>query len=244
MSLKLIIGRLINNFIIKLYDFDYRLLNFIPNGRYLNLDLKRASISIDNIFDVGANTGQTSLGFVNSFPKSRIFTFEPVASTFSILAKNTTKFPQIKNFNIALGHVQERLSIINQNDSETNSLKSLVSPDDVSAIMINVSTGTLFCEENNITTIDILKIDTEGFEMNVLMGFDKLFLEGKVKCIYAEVGFDRNDNFKTMFTDIEAYLNKLGFLTSGFYEPYRWGNTKLRLGFCNVLFINTNLIQN
>ncbi|RZK39270.1 MAG: FkbM family methyltransferase [Pedobacter sp.] len=244
MRFKLYIGKLINQIIIKTYNFNFKLLGFIPNGRYLNLDLQRAGLTIDNIFDVGANIGQTALGFAQAFPYSTIFSFEPVLQTFEILKKNTSKFSKIKTNNIALGQYKQVLSIINHEDSEINSLKRTTSFENEKSTSIQVLTGQSFCEENNIRKIDILKIDVEGFEMEVLMGFDELFLKNNVKCIYAEVGFDQNDELKTMFSDINTYLSKLDFVTSGFYEPYRWGSTKLRLGFCNALFINTNLIQN
>jgi len=95
----------------------------------------------------------------------------------------------------------------------------------------------------NIQSIDLLKIGTEGYELEVLKGFDDAFLKEKVKFIYAEVGFGRTDIFKTHYADIEAYLTNLGFVTSGFYEPNRWGKKKLKLGFCNALFTNATLIN-
>ena len=44
---------------------------------------------------------------------------------------------------------------------------------------INVHTQTLdnFCLEEKINNIDVLKIDTEGNELNVLKGAKKLLLE-------------------------------------------------------------------
>jgi len=96
---------------------------------------------------------------------------------------------------------------------------------------------------NGITHIDLLKINTEGYELQVLNGFNEDFLKQKVKFIYAEAGFEKDDVLKNNYADLDARLKHLGFTTSGFYEPFRWGKHKLRLGFCNVLFVNINLLD-
>jgi hypothetical protein len=101
-------------------------------------------------------------------------------------------------------------------------------------------TGTAFCSQHNIVSIDLLKIDVEGFEMEVLNGFSEDFLRSQVKFIYSEVGFDKDDRLKTHFSILAAYLSDRNFILSGFYEPFRWGTSKLKLGFCNVLFVNLN----
>ena len=44
--------------------------------------------------------------------------------------------------------------------------------------LVNVKAVTLdkFCKDNSISFIDILKIDTEGFEANVLRGAQKIWV--------------------------------------------------------------------
>ncbi|WP_443938109.1 FkbM family methyltransferase [Pedobacter sp. MW01-1-1] len=243
MRTKLLIGQIINGTITTFLNINHKLLKFIPNGRYLTLDLKRAKININTIFDVGANIGQTAVSFVAAFPGATIYCFEPVASTFKILEENTKKYENIHISKTALGAENKTVFIYENADSEINSVKKQISPTDQKAISINILEGQSFCNLKSLKAIDLIKIDVEGYEIEVLKGFDADFLSAKVQCIYAEVGFDRSDELKTMFSDINDYLSKLGFVTSGFYEPFRWGNSKLRLGFCNVLFINTNIIK-
>jgi len=242
-SVKLFLGQSINNSITALINSNYKLLPYIPNGRYVTLDIMRSEEQINTIFDVGANIGQTCLSFIKAFPASTIYSFEPVSKTFEQLGTNARKYANIKCFNLALGTKRESVSILSNQDTEINSLKNIVKSDDTRAVCIDVETAWNFCKDNDISSIDLLKIDTEGYELEVLMGFDKDFLKNKVKFIYAETGFDRGDPLKTNYTDLASYLSGQGFVTSGFYEPFRWGKAKLRLGFCNVLFINTNLIK-
>lgn len=238
------IGKNIQEAIIGLINFKFKILRFIPNGLYLSLDLKRTGESIDTIFDVGANVGQSCVAFHKSFPMSKIYSFEPVEPIFNALAVNARNYPSITAVNLALGEKKEILNIDLQDYSEINSLKRRIDEHNNNHATVTVETGANFCRLNGVTAISLLKIDTEGYELEVLKGFDKEFLTNSVKFIYAEVCFDRRDNLKTYYADIDAYLSPLGFVTSGFYEAGRWGKNKLKLGFCNALFTNITMVKN
>ena len=73
-----------------------------------------------------------------------------------------------------------------------------------------------YIQKNNIKSIDFLKIDTEGFEFNVIKGFgDEI---QKVKVIQFEYGgtfIDSGDKLK----DIVEYLARYGF-GSFYYLKY------------------------
>lgn len=239
MNLKLQIGKLIDSSINSLINKDHNSLKFIPIGRYLTLDLKRANAQIEVVFDVGANIGQTSLNLIKSFPQSYIHSFEPIKKTYASLVQNTKPYTHITNNQFALGDQSHTLNIATHSDSELNSLVNIVGESALESEEINIWTGINYCRDKNITHIDLLKIDTEGYELKVLEGFTADFLRENVNYIYAEVGFDKTDPLKTHYSDLEEYLSKKGFITTGFYEPYRWGKNKFRLGFCNVLFTNT-----
>ncbi|MDD2490494.1 MAG: FkbM family methyltransferase, partial [Bacilli bacterium] len=48
--------------------------------------------------------------------------------------------------------------------------------------------GDVYCEQNNIHHIHLLKIDTEGHEINVIDGFQKMLNCGKIHAIQFEYG--------------------------------------------------------
>ena len=54
---------------------------------------------------------------------------------------------------------------------------------------INVETKTLdtFCTKNNVAYISILKLDTEGNELNVLKGAEEMLKRNKINLIYTEI---------------------------------------------------------
>lgn len=242
-GLNYFIGKSISSLIQNRINTSYKSLRFIPNGRFLTLDLKRTGEAIDTIFDVGANTGQTCIELVKTFPKANIYSFEPVKATFQKLKDNVVDHSNINCFNLALGDEDGKLEINLDEDPERNSLKNAAEAQSLIKEEIEVLTGTTFCARHFISSIDLLKMDTEGFEMEVLKGFGKTFLSDKVKFIYAETAFNRTDPCKIHYADLDAYLSECGFVTSGFYEFYRWGKAKLNIGFCNVLFVNKSVIN-
>ena len=69
----------------------------------LNRALKCHQSDFGTILDVGANIGQFALAAALHFPKSIIYSFEPLFDVFSELQENTRRKKNIKAFNFALG---------------------------------------------------------------------------------------------------------------------------------------------
>ena len=74
---------------------------------------------------------------------------------------------------------------------------------------INVDVITLddFCQKNKISNIDLLKIDTQGYEEFVLEGAQNLLKENKIKIIKLEMIFSDLYSKKHSFFDIEKNLH-------------------------------------
>lgn len=212
----------------------------IPVGCDLINDLKfKISLPLNTVFDVGANIGQTSIKFNDYFKNIRIYAFEPVTSTFDILISNTKTFENISSYNIALGDRVEEIEInlFDSNASVLNSLKKeAMNSDSSKKQIVQVTTGDIFCKENNINQIDLLKIDTEGYEINVLKGLKDMIIQSKVKAIYCEVGLNIANNRSTYLVDLINYMNTVGFKLYGIYEI---DNSEIKAGFNygNLLFI-------
>jgi len=193
--------------------------------------------SVEIIFDVGANIGQTANQFAHSFPQAKIFSFEPVKATFETLRKNTIKAGNIICFNLALGSKAERAKINLHANSQLNSL-IVNSQTDASSSNeeINIKTIDQFCQENNIDKIDILKTDTEGFDLNVIKGAENLLKANKVLFVFSEVGFKPSDKRHTNFFLLKSYLESFDFKFLGFYD---FGYHKAGyLSYCNALFVS------
>lgn len=192
------------------------------------------------IFDVGANIGQTAERFRSSFPQAEIFCFEPFRKNFEALKQNLGRQPKIKPFQIALGDFsgQKDLLVDNLPGSQYNSLASWrqqrLKGASSTIERVTCSRGDEFCKLHRILKIDILKTDTEGFDLPVLTGFSGMLRSKKVAAVCVEVGFLTDQSHSSMRA-ITQFLTGFGYELAGFYETvYSSGG---RVEYTNALFV-------
>jgi len=95
-----------------------------------------------------------------------------------------------------------------------------------------VMTGDMYCagaDGKPIEHINLLKIDTEGWEMNVLRGFEQMFSEHRIDVAQFEYGYLNGENH-TVARDFWQFLEPMGYTVgrlhkngidlSGFRYPY------------------------
>jgi hypothetical protein len=100
--------------------------------------------------------------------------------------------------------------------------------------------GKDYIINNNIKNIDFLKIDTEGYELKVLEGFEDYL--SNIKIIQFEYGGTFLDNNTKLF-DIIYYLEKYGFHKFSYLTNY--GLVALtdfndHYQYCNIVCVNKN----
>jgi FkbM family methyltransferase len=196
------------------------------------------------LFDVGANVGQTALKLLEDFPGARIYAFEPVASTYEALVRNTQRHKSIETCRAALGASDGTALIRRQSDSTWNRIVRFgpdgSNDDDVEAVpMKRLDT---FCNERRVSHIHLLKTDCEGYDLEAVKGAEALLKTHSIDSIYCEVNFLRNGKH-TDFFELEAYLSDLGFVFYGLYEYSGWQYDVSQFGFTNALFVNAELVK-
>jgi FkbM family methyltransferase len=146
--------------------------------------------------DVGANKGDYSEALLN-LTNSKIIAFEPLPRTFKILSTLQTRFPnRLITVNKGVGDKNAELDLhFGDEDSTLASFSKEVQEIDYvgqnnkSAISIEVITLDSFFKESNYPEsiqIDLLKIDTEGYEHEVLTGAKETIETRKPKFIQIE----------------------------------------------------------
>jgi len=187
------------------------------------------------IFDIGANIGHTSMQFREVFRGAEIYAFEPVRSTFLELTKNLNG-TDVRAVNVGFGEREERKKIFLQNLSELNSLVDALNNANGTGASEEVEIVTLdnFCERKNISSISLLKIDTEGFGLNVLKGANTLLKKGAIESIFIEVGFSEHDKRHDYFFEVFKILSDCSFKLLGFYD--QWIEDS-KLEYCNAFFV-------
>lgn len=204
-------------------------------------------VEMRTICDVGANEGQTAVVLGSLFPHARIFCFEPVKSTYESLVRNTHGNINIHPFPFALGARKDELTMQLRESNQWNSLATqkpqLEAGDKVEAI--RVETLDDVAQEQGLKSIDLLKTDTEGFDLQVLQGAECLLAERRIQFVSSEVGFLDGDLQHTKFSEIHTFLYNYGFRVIGFVGttedlPHYAVENRWCLGYCDCLFFNSD----
>lgn len=200
---------------------------------------------IQTIFDVGANIGQTSRHFHQSFPNANIWSFEPIQNTFNTLKKNTANLERVRCFHHAFGNVNETRKIYPNEASEMDSFVEELQDLSRTPEWVDVKTINDFGAAHNIETIDLLKTDTEGWDLQVIEGASRYLEEKKIKFIYSEAGWLERDKRHTFFPKLHAYLIAQGFRMYALYDycHHFYEDDSFGLIFSNALFVNSQAIQ-
>jgi len=200
--------------------------------------------TIKVIIDAGASIGNTTDKLSNLFPKSTVYAFEPYPQFIKQLDERAKKNKNIKVEPFALGHENGR-RFFNVNQSEgTNSLLkssdrareiygSLINQKEL--IEINAKTLHSWSSENNISKIDILKLDLQGGELDALKGADKLFKFGKIKSILCEVMFTTCYEEQANWTELVSFIESNGLRLFNFYQKNHYDGKILQ---ADLLFIH------
>tara|TARA_B100000900_G_scaffold414504_1_gene441331 strand:+ start:4743 stop:5462 length:720 start_codon:yes stop_codon:yes gene_type:complete len=209
--------------ILKFFDLYYQLKLF----KFLK---KKGYDKFDTFFDVGAHRGESIILFSKNFLIKKIYSFEPVKTNFDQLKKKLAKFkkekPEIMVIaeNIALGDENKKITIKEFSESSSSTINDInFKSKYFKRKSFLVYKGSKFFKENHVDQlklidyiknnkifkIDFLKIDTEGFEMKVLVGLEDQI--EKISTIMFEHHYDNMliKNYK--FGDIHELLKKNNF---------------------------------
>lgn len=226
MSLKRIFKRNTHNLLFKLISSAGRSINRMYENR--NHDTQSngeewlinrvARINPKTIFDVGANTGKYVLLAKKHNPGAQVVCFEPVNSTFEKLKTITAPLSNVRLVKSGLFDENKKLTI-NIYPSHTHAsvfdLKA-VPYESVGKEEIDLIVGDDYMQNNNIESIDLLKLDVEGAELNAIKGFKNALSNKKIRIIQFEYGYI-NITTKNLLIDYYEYLGQFGYIVGKLY---------------------------
>lgn len=198
------------------------------------LDITRlsraSSCSVQTFFDVGANVGQTARAALDAFPTANIFSFEPHPDTFKRLTEAIAD-PRLSAYQIAFGDEDGEVTLYEYGSSGTDTLINSLIPDSrfvtqfgyrAKERVARCSTIDRFCERHGIERIDVLKIDTEGFDLFVIKGAGRMLRERRIAFILTEYNdlHVKSGTTGGALLPIAEYLSSFGYRFVTSYTDY------------------------
>jgi FkbM family methyltransferase len=199
------------------------------------------------IFDAGANIGQSLRQFHDDFPNCTTHSFEPSPTTFEVLKQRAAGVPQAHLWNFALGAANRRATLNENEKSHMSSFLPLGAAgwgEIQKETQVEIRTVDDFCREQGIDRIDILKSDTQGFELEVFKGANETMRANRIGLIYFEVNFAEVYQNSPSFSELYDYLSERGFLLVTFYRMhYRNRHRKPMAAWTDVLFVHSTYLS-
>lgn len=221
-----------------------------PRGIDLSYDLARAlpEYRVHTVFDVGANVGQSAKEYLQKFPGARIYSFEPVRSTFQRLQENLQGQDRVRCFQLAFGAAPQQGTMVLEGKSVmfflSGESRPLPRQENVITEQVEVATLDEFCRQNQVERISYIKIDTEGGDMNVLHGAEHLLAEQRIDLVQLEAGMNIHNTWHVAFETLKQHLESRNYFLFGVYEQvHEWPAKEPHLRRANPVFISRRMIE-
>lgn len=197
------------------------------------------------VVDVGANVGAYASSACKANADAQIYAFEPHPSTFDTLQSNADQhgFQAIQS---ACGSEEGTLTLYDYDQEGTSHasavegvIKDIHGKEQIST-EVPVTTIDTFARNRNVDCIDVLKIDTEGYELDVLKGARSMIDSGAVRCVQIEFN-EMNVKSRTFAIDLVEILDGYRFyrlLPDGLVDLGEYNPLKYEIfGFQNIVAI-------
>ncbi|WP_338767946.1 FkbM family methyltransferase [Bernardetia sp. ABR2-2B] len=199
-----------------IYSYFYDKKEFVFLSKYLK--------NTDTVFDIGANIGIYSLWMSKFVEDGKIIAFEPDPKNHQRCKEQllVNNLQHIVLEDIALADQNGILEFSIGKDMENHLLLNIKESKALNSIEVKSQKMDDYCQEENISSLDFVKIDVEGAEKFVFEGANKLLTSQKIKCILLEVN-QQQEKFDTGKKDVAAILREAGY---SFYD-YNYHKNKL-----------------
>ncbi|MEC8044637.1 MAG: FkbM family methyltransferase [Verrucomicrobiota bacterium] len=221
----------------------------LPHGVDLHVDISKQMPGWDKkarvFVDVGSNIGDTAQEILCSYSNVRLYCFEPVLNTFEKLAQ---RFSNASNVNCVRLALSSSNGMAKMNITGNSEMFRIVSQNTNSTYdsyeEVEMSTLDHFCKKNEISHIHFLKIDTEGNDLEVLLGSKKYLENQKIDIIQVESGMHYSNDRHCSFEALKELLENNKYYLFGLYEQVEeWVLGKINLRRVNAVYISQNVLN-
>ncbi len=200
------------------------------------------------VLDIGANIGRWAIPISRKIgAKGHVHAFEPNKESFSFLKNRIRSFKNVSIHNIALSNgehkeveflIQKGISCpANAAIAETAS--QITDKENFEIVKVESKSTDTFVNANHVNSVDFIKIDVEGHELEVIKGFkDGIKLYKPVLAI--EILKDKWKNNNANNSDVAQLILNEGYRIGQFNESnkeYIFEESKFEENFQNFIFI-------
>ncbi|MDH3648415.1 MAG: FkbM family methyltransferase [Saprospiraceae bacterium] len=197
----------------------YEIRKYTDNSEHQNLLKLLRHFKIRTVLDVGANVGQYSTRLRTLGYDQEIISFEPLPSAVETLKKISARDPKWKVLQLALGEQKERKTLHVSANSYSSSFLEMsemlldVAPQAtyVDAVEVQVDILDSVLEIGEIATPIFLKIDSQGFEIPVLKGAQKMIAEKNIIGLQLEMSLTPLYENEPLYNEVMRFVEELGF---------------------------------
>lgn len=206
------------------------------------------NFQITGIIDAGASNGRISKRLIRNFPKANVYGFEPNSLYINTLLQYAKEDSRFSPYFVALSD-HEGTADLQKTASPGNT--SLYTPGEHLKKLDPHGTSVRSAEKVEVTTIDqwailngnpaiqLMKFDIQGGELKALQGATRL-LNDSTLLIYTEVLFNPLYDDGAIFSEIDLFLRKHGFVLYDIYKPKYDSNGLLLWG--NAIYLHADKI--
>lgn len=226
--------------------FDLELIKRYPRQRgisvYADVKFFLGKQKMNNCIDVGANVGQTTKILRSLFPSGYITAVEPDPMSFQKLLSEFKDDDQVTCVQAFVGAEKGATTFFRNIYSDMNS--GLKRGKDAwgkveTEMQMSVTTLDDLVSSIGVSHVDFLKIDTQGFDFEVLKGAEKLLSDHSVDIIAIEHIFSEMYVDLPNFDEVLYYMRKKKYELLAIYAPVY---QRYRLGWTDILFASETFI--
>jgi FkbM family methyltransferase len=183
------------------------------------------------IIEAGAHVGRDTVKMAQAWPAGTIYAFEPVPHLYEQLVANTKDFANIHCYQTALS-THKGTATFYVSSEQCNTLSSLLIPHeiardkpDVTFVPIEVETTTLdiFIAKHNLSRIDFMWLDLQGYELAVLKASQHAL--DITHALLLEVSLTERYKDNPLYPEINTWLQAQQFELCIEHLHHRtWGN--------------------
>jgi FkbM family methyltransferase len=184
---------------------------------------KNEGFAMNHALDIGCRGGTITNILDNNFHPKHIYGFEPTPESFNDVATRYKSQEKVKLFQVACSNFDGTATFYTKPDKPSGN--SLRPAKDRTLVEVQTVRLDTWAKQNNVPSLDVVKIDVEGHEIEVLEGMGDLLFS--VNILLAEVRFvDRPTLYHKLANFLEPYKLQLFSIVGLYYQEERisWGD--------------------